>query len=299
MAAATTQKPFDPFAAPHDQSIPTIAPLRQTSTYTPRDVATTLNYFLPNADGSPPKPAYVGRPETYVRPTDPHPATIHDIRGSESQYSLDTTGFQIFRHESREKDFVDDAHIKEVYYPEIEDILKKAVGAHKVFIFDHTIRRVSPSQDTQTLRGPVQRVHIDQSYRAGRERVSHHLPEEAEKLLQGRYQIINVWRPIKTILKDPLTVAEAHSVNDEELVTIGLIYPDREGETYSVKYAPQQKWYYLNEQSPSEVLLIKCFDSKTDGRARRVPHTSFTDAEREDEAPRESIEVRALVFSDN
>lgn len=126
MAAATTQKPFDPFAAPHEQSIPTIAPRQQTSTYTPRNVNTTLNYFLPNADGSPPKPSYVGRPETYFRPTDPHPVTVHDIRDSESQYSLDTTGFQVVNHESKEKDFVDDAHIKEVYYPEVEDILKKA-----------------------------------------------------------------------------------------------------------------------------------------------------------------------------
>lgn len=45
--------------------------------------------------------------------------------------------------------------------------------------------------------------------------------------------------------------------------------------------------------------MIKCFDSKKDGRARRVPHTAFVDPEAEGvmEA-RESIEVRALVFSE-
>jgi hypothetical protein len=52
----------------------------------------------------------------------------------------------------------------------------------------------------------------------------------------------------------------------------------------------------LDRQTPSEVLLIKCFDSKTDGRARRVPHSAFVDEERVDEASRQSIEVRALVF---
>jgi hypothetical protein len=97
-------------------------------------------------------------------------------------------------------------------------------------------------------------------------------------------------------LKDPLAVAEANSVPDEDLVPVKLIYPDREGETYSVKSNADHKWFYLNEHSPSEVLLIKCFDSKTDGRARRVPHSAFVDEEREGEALRESIEVRALVF---
>lgn len=42
--------------------------------------------------------------------------------------------------------------------------------------------------------------------------------------------------------------------------------------------------------------LIKCFDSKTDGRARRVPHSAFVNPEFENEEPRQSIEVRALVF---
>lgn len=64
----------------------------------------------------------------------------------------------------------------------------------------------------------------------------HHLPEDAEKLLQGRVQIINVWRPIKTVQRDPLAVAEASSVDDESLVVTELIYPNRKGETYAVKH---------------------------------------------------------------
>ena len=97
-------------------------------------------------------------------------------------------------------------------------------------------------------------------------------------------------------MKDPLGVAEASSVKDEDLVPIKLIYPDREGETYSVRASQGHRWHYLNQQTPGEVLLIKCFDSKVDGRARRVPHSAFIDEEREGESKRESIEVRALVF---
>jgi hypothetical protein len=47
------------------------------------------------------------------------------------------------------------------------------------------------------------------------------------------------------------------------------------------------------------VILIKCFDSKKDGRARRVPHTAFHIPGTEDAESRESIEVRALVFHEN
>ena len=91
---------------------------------------------------------------------------------------------------------------------------------------------------TRTLRGPVQRVHIDQSYAAAKSRVPHHLPEDADELLKHRVQIINVWRPIKTVQRDPLAVAEANSVNDDSLVITKLIYPNREGETYAVKHDP-------------------------------------------------------------
>lgn len=184
-------------------------------------------------------------------------------------------------------------------YPHYDFDWKCSTGASKIFIFDHTIRRQPKDKrdgDTPSLRGPVQRVHIDQSYKAGPERVVYHLPEESDQLLKGRVEIINVWRPIKTVLKDPLGVADANSVPDSDLVPVPLIYPHRVGETYAVRPNEQHKWYFLYGQRPDEVTLIKCFDSKTDGRARRVPHSAFVNPATEAEESRESIEVRALVF---
>ncbi|EXJ64198.1 hypothetical protein A1O7_00534 [Cladophialophora yegresii CBS 114405] len=264
-------------------------------------VRTSLNYYKDPGDGSAPQPSYIGKPETYERPVEPLEVTVTDIRGEEKNYNLDKNGFEIYRHTSVEKDFVDDDQIKAQYYPEVEQLLKDATGASRVFIFDHTIRRAPKDRANPAtlLRGPVNRVHIDQSYSASKSRVPHHLPDEADRLLQTRYQIINVWRPIKTILKDPLTVADAHSVPDSDLIGVGLIYPDRKGETYTVRPNHQHKWYYLYGQTPEEVLLIKCFDSKLDGRARRVPHTAFVNPETVNEYSRESIEVRCLVFHED
>lgn len=317
MASATVQLPTS-----HEPTLLSTQPIQPPSEK-PHHVQTTLNFFKDHADGSPPTPNYVQRPQSYYnQPTETIPVTIHDVSGHELDYTLDGNGFQYYYHDSAEKDFLDDEQIKRVYYPETEQLLKDAyvppplhhtdlreqeanknsTGASKIFIFDHTIRRApkdsrtaAPATPEAPLRGPVQRVHIDQSYIAAKNRVTHHLPSSPE-LLKGRYQIINVWRPIKPIFKDPLAVADAHSVPDSDLVGIKLIYPDREGETFGVRANPGFKWFYRYGQTPGLVTLIKCFDSKVDGRARRVPHSAFVNPETEGEESRESIEVRALVF---
>jgi len=265
------------------------------------DVATELNYYQDPGDGTLPAPFYVGQPNTADRPHAPLSVIIHDIAGNEDKYTLDSHGFQFVKHESKEKDFLDDEKIKAEYYPEVEQLLKDATGATRVFIFDHTIRRapVDIRDGTIQLRGPGKRVHIDQSYRASEDRVKYHLPGEADELLKKRFQIINVWRPIKTILKDPLALADAHSVPENDLIPAALIYPNRNGETFVVKPNPKHQWYFKYAQRPDEPLFIKCYDSVDDGRPRRIPHTAFSDPAHENESPRESIEVRTLVFYDH
>ncbi|KAJ4301738.1 hypothetical protein N0V90_003831 [Kalmusia sp. IMI 367209] len=297
MATAAVQQPQATPSFAH-QILNKITP---TSASKPQDVDTVLHYYKPNEDGSPPHPTYVDKPETYFREAETHPVTVRDVAGKEDQYTLDGNGFQFYKHVSKEKDFTDDEKIKAEYYPETEQLLKDATGASRIFIFDHTIRRQIPGNDgtNRSLRGPVQRVHIDQSYAAAKSRVPHHLPDDAAELLKHRVQIINVWRPIKTVQRDPLAVAEAHSVSDDSLVVTKLIYPNREGETYNVNYDPGHRWFYKSGLSPEEVILIKCFDSKLDGRARRVPHTAFNIPGTEEKEGRESIEVRCLVFHED
>ena len=54
----------------------------------------------------------------------------------------------------------------------------------------------------------------------------------------------------------------------------------------------------LRPQHPvNTVSSERCYDSRTDGRARFAPHSAFTDPTTPaDAAPRESIEIRTLVF---
>jgi hypothetical protein len=48
---------------------------------------------------------------------------------------------------------------------------------------------------------------------------------------------------------------------------------------------------------PDEAILLKCYDSAEDGRARFTAHTGFDDPTTPPNAiPRESIETRSFVF---
>ena len=261
-------------------------------------VTTSLSFYKPPSDGSKPF-NYVeappeGQPERNFGAVD-IPVTIQDIRGHETDYTLDQNAFTALKNvpQSAERDFSDDDSIKNNYYPEVERLLLDNVpGSNKIFLFDHTVRRAAPNAH----RAPVTRVHIDQTASSAEARVKHHLPDEADRLLKGRYRIINVWRPINGAVESfPLGFANSASVPDEALVGIEHRYPDRTGETAAVKHTDGQHWCYWSGMEDNERLLLECFDSEN---ARgRVPHTAFVDPRSgADAKPRESIEVRALVF---
>ena len=235
-------------------------------------------------------------------PLEPHKMPIHDLRPVAGELSLDVQGFALAEHRSAVRDFWDDDEVRRVYYPEAEAFLKQVTGASRVFIFDHLQRRRVPGLQDRARGGPRQpatRVHVDHTARSGPQRVRDLLGDEAEELLKGRVQVINLWRPIldEPLRDAPLAVCDSRTVKSDDLVPSDLVYRDRVGETYSVKYNPAHEWYYVPEMRRTEGLLLKIADTKTDIPARFMPHTSFTDPTTPPGArPRESIELRTLVF---
>ncbi|KZS90876.1 hypothetical protein SISNIDRAFT_475202 [Sistotremastrum niveocremeum HHB9708] len=272
-------------------------------------VSATLNYFVPPLDGS--------KPLVNINP-DPRrgiPATnfgteekvieITDLRGQEHTTNIDVHGFQYFKVPTKEKAFNNDQTIKSQYYTEQANLIKKLTRASRVVMFDHTIRHNKPGdeEDTPENRHPVPRVHVDQTAESARARVIRHLPpSDTPRLLAGRYQIINLWRPIHNPAYDfPLALCDYRTMNPStDLVPTTLKYPDRDGETFSVKFSPRHKWNYVRGMGVDEGVLIKCFDSVDDGSvAVLTPHTAFIDPTTPKDAPlRSSIELRALVFYD-
>jgi len=114
----------------------------------------------------------------------------------------------------------------------------------------------------------------------------------------------------------------------QDLVECDHVRKRFKGTAYYSYYNPDHKWYYLGEQKPDEVTFLKIFDSDSKGGAKSIfshlfssyytydyqlvskssstdtsiligcPHTSFKHPNSPAHCPpRESIEVRALVFN--
>src|SRR5262249_17362495 len=156
---------------------------------------------------------------------------IFNGRAIAKTFSLDREGFELVRHPTAVKDFYDEAEIKRVYYPAVEAFMRAALGADRVVIFDHTVRkRVDGAADIRGAgpRQPARRVHVDQTVSSGPNRVREHVSEQAEELLKGRVQVINLWRPIRGPVRDaPLAMADGSTVAPDDLVASDLIYPNR------------------------------------------------------------------------
>ncbi len=263
-------------------------------------VEATLNYF---ADGSERPVIYTYEPPVGIPrmtgKSEPHSVLIRNARLAD-ELSLDRQGFQLVRHESAVRDFYDRTEVEKVYYPEIEVLLKKVTGADKVVIFDHQVRNIELSkQGERNAREYVRTVHNDYTAKSGPRRVTDHLPAaEAEERLRHRFAEINVWRPIRgPIESTPLAVCDAQSIDPQDFVPADFVYRDKVGEVYRFTYNPNHRWSYFPRLERNEAILLKCYDSKEDGRARFSAHSAFDDPTSPPEAaPRESIEVRALVF---
>ncbi|KAJ7139080.1 hypothetical protein C8R44DRAFT_605696 [Mycena epipterygia] len=275
----------------------------------PSSTTAPLDFYVPPKDGARAYQSINAIPVTGARDRnftlEVHDVEIKNLRGNESAATLDTTGFQLFRHPTKHTAFTSDAEIEKEYYPESIELIKSLTGASRVVLFDHTIRRRRPNEidDSPEKRQPVSQTHIDQTNASAVARVHRHLPaEDVPELLKHRFQIINLWRPISHPAHDwPLALCDFRSVNPStDVLPVTLVYPDREGETFGVKYNPNQKWTYFSGVTPEELILIKCYDSLQDGSvALYTPHTGFKDPATPEGTPlRQSIELRALVFYD-
>ena len=224
---------------------------------------------------------------------------IADGRSTLDLTSLDDEGFELWPHDTAVLDFYDDEGIRTIYYPEVEQLVKAATGASRVIIFDHTVRIEDEAQrDEKAVRAPVNVVHNDYTDRSGPRRVLDLLDaDDAENFLRHRFAIVNVWRsigyPIETT---PIAIADAQSIALGDFIATDFVRSDRIGELYQVAYSPNHHWFYFPSMQRDEALLLKCYDSATDGRARFTAHSAFDNPTAPaNAAPRESIEVRTLV----
>ena len=228
--------------------------------------------------------------------------SIRDGRHDKASSSLDVEGFRLVSQTSKISDFYDDVQLEQVYHEELKPWLAEIMGATRVEVFDDTRRSSSVArQKLKNIREPAEIVHNDYTAASGVKRLRDHFadsPEEAEELLQRRFAIVNVWRSVAgPVYNHALAMCDATTVRAEDLVAVERRAEDRIGELQVALHDPAQRWYYFPKMQMDEALLIKTFDSETDGRTRFTLHSPFTDPDAPvDAPPRESIETRCLVF---
>lgn len=265
-------------------------------------VRATLNYSVDN--GIPPDYYfYEPDPSLKLNPpgTDVREMAIHDGWPSVERFSLDREGFELHDFAGRFDQFDDDASIHAQFYPQVIAHVKQHTGAKRVVVFDHTIRKRLPADlkaQTEVQRPAVLLVHSDYTVASGPQRVRDILGREAEPLLQGRVAFYNVWKPLYARVEElPLAMCDATTHDPADLLRMDLKYRDRTGEIYVMRHAPQHRWIYFPKMEARHALLLKTYDSSTDGRCRFMGHSAFEDPTTPPGAPRrESIEVRTMAF---
>jgi hypothetical protein len=274
-------------------------------------VKVQLSYFA-SGDNRPEVRVYPpGSGIATVRPASTqHLVSISDARPIANDLRLDEQGFELHSRPSGFANFYDETAVRERYYPEVQAVVRGITGAAAVIVFDHNVRSAARAARGEVgVRVPVDQVHNDYTEQSGPKRKQEILEEAGRSDLSNRrVAFVNLWRPIVgPVWDNPLTVCDARSVSPEDLVATDihhfgeddLTVPRHSGQIYSVRCNPAHRWFYVSQMRPEEFLLLKCYDSRTDGRARFMPHTGFRNPDCPSEfVPRESIEARTLVVFD-
>lgn len=233
-------------------------------------------------------------------PVEEHAVTVHDARADEGRLSLETSGFVLLRRPTALTDFSDPDQVREVYYPEIEALVKGLTGAQRVLIFGDIVR--TDASGTPEGRLPARGAHVDYdepTVRWWTELLAG--KEEAERLLKQRFMLMNLWRPITVVEKSPLALCDASTVDEADLnpseIRGGLDDVNRPPMCgYNLSYSPRHRWYFTPRMRPDEILAFKLCDSDR-GRVQWTGHTAFDDpTSAPDAPPRQSIEIRTISF---
>lgn len=265
-------------------------------------VRAVMNYTVDN--GIPPD-YYFYEPDASVKlnppGTDPQEVEIANGWPHLKSFSADVQGFELKPFGAEFNRFDDDDAVKDTFYGQVVEFVKRNTGARRVVIFDHTLRKRLPadlSQQTTVQRPAVLLVHSDYTVTSGPQRVRDLLPQEADALLSRRVAFYNVWKPLYDPVEElPLAICDASTQQEGDLLRMELKYRERTGEIYVMRYSPEHRWTYFPHMQPDQAILLKTYDSETDGRARFAGHAAFEDPTTPPNArKRESIEVRTMAF---
>ena len=259
------------------------------------------------------------------------PQIMRDARRIEEYYPglspyssecMDKLGVSLAHCDSACRDFYDASEVERVFYPEMEKLLLEVfpdatdalVYNHDVFDRDYQGDRA----EDQANKNPgvnanyANLVHNDLNDNSGRVRCrelltknlrnfgreQHYTEAEADEKMSSRFMSINLAKPMETVEQNPFVLCAWPSFADQPYINNYRVYDDRVGETTRFTYRADHDWYWIPNQTPREVSLLKCYDSVLDGSVSRWSfHTACIDpTASEDARCRKNVVVRSYVF---
>ena len=240
----------------------------------------------------------------------------------QSPESMDKLGVSLAHLESKCQNFYDSAEVERVFYPEIEALLldffpgstDALVYNHDVFNKDYQGDRTEDqaNKNPGVNAGYANLVHNDLNDNSGRVRCrelltqnlrnfgreQHYTEAEADAKMSRRFMSINLAKPMETVGQYPFVLCAWPSFADQPYITNYRVYDDRVGETTRFTYRPEHEWYWIPNQTSTEVSMLKCYDSVTDGSVSRWSfHSACVDPTAPADAPcRKNVVVRSYVF---
>ena len=235
---------------------------------------------------------------------------------------MDKLGVALAHCESKCENFYDAHEVERVFYREMEELLLNfypdatdaLVYNHDVFDKDYEGDRTEDQDDKNpgVNANYANLVHNDLNDNSGRVRCRELLTQnlrnfgreqnyteaEADEKMSRRFLSINLAKPMETVEQNPFVLCAWPSFADQPYITNYRIYDDRVGETTRFTYRKDHEWYWIPQQKPTEVSMLKCYDSITDGSVSRWSfHTACVDhTAPEDARCRKNVVVRAFVF---
>lgn len=185
-------------------------------------------------------------------------------------------------------------------------IIWSRTGATRTVTFAHRVRCLSVDEALlANNRAPAHSVHSDFTPSGALHNLESVIPdsEERAELLKRRVLVINVWRPLKVVQRDPLAICDWATVNwRKDRIANRMVLPHGWHELGKYTFHEDQRWYYLRQQQPQEALIFTQFDSESErigGGGMTLPHTAFVVPGTEKFPARESIEVKMFAFFSN
>jgi hypothetical protein len=235
---------------------------------------------------------------------------------------MDRLGVSLAHLDSKCASFYDSAEVERVFYPEIEKLLLEFFpDATDALVYNHDVFDKDYSGDRtedQDNKNPgvnaryVNLVHNDLNDNSGRVRCrelltrnlrnfgrpQNYTEAEADEKMSRRFMSINLAKPMETVEQFPFVLCAWPSFADQPYINNYRIYDDRVGETTRFTYRPDHEWYWFPQQKSTEVSMLKCYDSVTDGSVSRWSfHTACIDPTAPANARcRKNVVVRAYVF---